>query len=61
VTLAGAWRLPEDAFSPQPIVEKDKETLSSATTTIGDNTTTLTINGEANAVYALRLERAGSR
>ena len=30
LTLAGTWRLPEDASSPQPIVEKDKETLSSA-------------------------------
>lgn len=57
VTLAGAWHLPEDAFRPQPIVEADKETLSSAAATVADDTTTLTINGEANAVYGFRLER----
>ncbi len=59
LTLAGAWRLAKGAFTPQPIVQKDRETLSSASATIAENITTLTINGEANAVYALALKRGG--
>ncbi len=58
VTLTGRWRIPSDAFTPQIIVEKDKQTLSSAATTLSNNTTTLTINGEANAVYRLKLQAA---
>ena len=55
LTLTGAWHLPEGMFSPQPIVERARETLSSASAAVANNATTLIINGEANSVYGFSL------